>query len=264
MVKYTVDGVDYNSKAALQREWRSKVQGLQKRNRRGVQGKRHPARLCVTGSDANFFVEAAFLFQKQRRRLYPADSGSLVTCKASTTVFIDKAGIAFGRGYRGKQVSKYLAKATCVFFGSTADSEKFRAVSSTLGDDPAPCSVNESQKAPGPPSRKVQPPVAAWLRREIQHQIDRYRKEQKKGILTGAYKCALCARTLGKVESHVDHGTGASSFKAISERFQEEKMLRSLRVADIGDAVTGKLWRNYHLRQATLSMTCKDCNLRNK
>ena len=146
MVKYTVDGVDYNSKAALQREWRSKVQELQKRrNRRGVtvqKGNRHPARLCVTGSDATFFVEAAFLFQKQRRRLYPADSGSLVTCKASTTVFIDKAGIAFGRGYRGKRVSKYLAKATCVFFGSTADTEKFRAVSSTLGDDPAPCSVN--------------------------------------------------------------------------------------------------------------------------
>lgn len=250
-MKYTIGSVEYTSKSALQREWRSRVKRLYTQHTKGKKSKKN--RLLLTGSDADFFVEVAYLFEKQRCRLYPTLGQSLTTCKASTVVFLAKAGTAFG-SYRGKRVSKYMADATCVFFGCAADNTRYRSVSSALGDT---CS------APTKPGQ-VTPQVAAWMRREIQHQIDRFRKEQKKGIITGTYKCKLCGRALGRVESHVDHGTGAKSFKSISLRFQTEKLMRPVTVCDMTDPTIGKLWRNFHLRNATLAMTCRDCNLRNK
>lgn len=253
MAKYTVCGSEYRSKAAVQREWRARMKALLKQHKQGVRGRHTGGRVLVPVSEGEWFVEAAFLFGKQRARLYPSSAPSLHCCKLSTRVFIDRAGLAFGK-YAGKRVSKYMANASCVFFCCATDPSTYRSVSSDLGEPPKPGSDGKCAKSA----------IVAWLRREIQHQIDRFRNEQKKGILLGTYKCKLCNTALGKIESHVDHGTGTKSFKSIAARFQTDKLFRPLTPEDITSTNIAKRWKTFHLNEATLTMTCRDCNLRNK
>lgn len=260
-MKYTVQGQSYTSKTALQREWRQRLTKADKLAQKGSvkasnrlfkhpkkRGKSVP-RVQLEPEQAAWFLEVAMQFPKQRQRIFPTNATDITTVKARTAVFIDRAGVAFGN-YYGKKASKYLTNARCIFFQNKADPSQFRTVPADFG--PVASQGGAST-------------VTSWMRQAIQHQIDRFRKKQvaeaKKG---GKYVCAICDRRLGGVESHVDHGVGPDSFKAIKADFQTNEMKRELKLTDTTNEGVLKRWRAFHLGRAKLRMTCRNCNLTNK
>lgn len=247
-MKYNVQGEDFKNKTALQRAWRTKLSELckrvpQKRTHTDIMQKpvaTRRNRIALAAEDAEWFVESAFHFDKQRSRLYPDGVDTLATAKVTNEVFIDNASIGFGALF-GARVPRHLKR--CIFFQQMGVPHKFRTVSSMLKDDDL--------------KRDTKTTVIAWLRQAVQYQINKFRKEQRKSC---DYKCALCAVDLSKGENHVDHGVGMDSFKEIAKRFQETN---DVTVANLKSAMCKK-WRRFHQRNANLSMTCRSCNLTNK
>ena len=218
-MKYEVQGQQFNSKAALQRAWRERVTNAVVRAR---------ARCLLSVPESHWFIEAAFHFEKQRARLYPDGVQLLDLAKTTNEVFISKP--------------TNLAKAApkCVFFQQVGLRHKCRTVSSMLQDHDT--------------ERDTKTTVAAWLRQSIQYQIDSFRSKQKR---SKPYSCFRCGAELADRENHVDHGTGADSFKEIARRFG------TLTLADLKGS-TRTRWRKFHLKNANLTMTCRPCNLTNK
>lgn len=258
MVKYTVAGEEFTSRTALRKAWQQRVKSAtgtvvksgtvaaSGNKRKRVTGKAR--RIMLEPSAARWFIEVAFLFGKQRSKLYPSGVNDIHTAQATNVVFLDRADLGFG-SYSGKK-NKHLRGSKCVFFQHATDKFKFRAVSSDLGD------VDERKDG-----RAL---VIQWLRREIQCQIDNFREKQRALIKDGGYRCAICKTTLGSIESHVDHGVGQESFKELVNRFQEKELKRPLNTTDMRDNSIANHWKRFHRLHARLSMTCKQCNLTNK
>ena len=153
MPKYTVQGKEHASKAALQLEWRKRVKrivkrkppvvqctGQQPKRAKGVAPKHESKRTVLSVKEGEWFTEAAALFPKTRARLYPSEEQhNTALCRRMTRVFVAKAGLAFGR-YRE---NSYTAKADCIFRRATETTTQFRrwrAISANPG-------LNQKHKA---------------------------------------------------------------------------------------------------------------------
>jgi len=247
-MKYTVQGVQFNSKTALQRAWRDKFGGICKYKKTKNSAFTKPVlkkrgQIEIEGDDADWFIEAAFKFDKQRARLYPDGVDDMEYAKSANNVFIDNASTGFGSLFGGR-IPKHMKK--CIFFQDKEVPHKFRTVNSLLKDDDL--------------QRDTKTAAVAWLRQAVQSQIDLFRSRQRK---SKSYICALCACDISGQENHVDHGVGIDSFKAIAQRFQDEEIGRPLAIADMKSNMKKK-WRKFHKYNANLSMTCRACNLTNK
>ena len=250
-MKYTVQGEEFKSKTALQRAWRARFGELCKGKKAPAQANtvcRKPVvkkrgKVAIEGADADWFIEAAFHFDKQRARLYPDGVDDLEVAFAANNVFAENASVGFGSLF-GARVPKHLKK--CIFFQDKQVPYRFRTVNSMLQNDDV--------------KRDAKTAAIAWLRQAIQPQIDSFRVRNRK---YSTYRCALCACDLKGEENHVDHGVGRDSFREIAQRFQDEQLQRPLTLDDL-KCGTKKKWRRYHKLQATLSMTCRACNLTNK
>lgn len=244
-MKYTIEGKTYNSKAAVSREWKHRLAACHKEASVNLFSGMKPAQAkYVNATDSKWFIEAAWQFSKQRSRLYPINGlRDLDSALANTSVFIDSASRAFGK-FRGVHSCQRAVK--CVFFQNSRVLHQFRTVSSQLGD--------------ADPEKDARTSMIAWLRREIQPQIDTFRKTAK--FEANAYKCCICERLLGSTENHVDHGTGMHSFKSIVAAF-EATMQGKFAITDMNPKVA-RQWRAFHKTHAKLSMTCRQCNLTNK
>lgn len=250
-MKYTVQGEEFGSKTALQRAWRVRFGEVCKRRkapkepstvcRKPVVKKR--GRIDIAGEEADWFIEAAFHFDKQRARLYPEGVDALGVALSANNVFAENASAGFGSLFGGR-VPKHLKK--CIFFQDKQVPHRFRTVNSMLKDDDL--------------KRDTKTAIIAWLRQAIQPQIDSFRAKDRK---YGTYHCFLCACDLKGEENHVDHGVGRDSFREIAQRFQDEGLGRPLTLDDLKGGMTKK-WRRYHKTNATLQMTCRTCNLTNK
>ena len=238
MVKrYKVPGTENEySRTALQREWSKRV------NKYHTPSGRHR----VQPEDKDWFIDVAFMFDKQRAKLYHGAAATVNDCKRQTNVFVDKAGLGFG-SYHGKK-STHVRKSRCVYFQSALHNFKFRAVSSALAD------VNEV--------KDERDRIVEWLRTEIECQIKSFRKANRGG------RCHLCRRPLSGKLTHVDHGIAENSFRCIAKDFQtqghEGGIGRPLSLEDTKDAAIGRLWKTFHKSRANLTMTCSKCNLTNK
>ena len=250
-MKYTVQGEEFRSKTALQREWRTRFGEICKRRRcptKTAVGSQKSAvnkrgKIDIEGKEREWFIEAAFHFDKQRVRLYPDGVDDLKVALDATNVFAEKASLGFGSLFGGN-VPKNLKK--CIFFQDKKVPYRFRTVNSMLQDDDI--------------RRDTKTTVIAWLRQAIQPQIDSFRTRSRKYT---SFKCAICECDLKGEENHVDHGVGRDSFKEIAQRFQDEELQRPLVIDDLKGTMKKK-WRRHHKRSATLSMTCRFCNLTNK
>ena len=250
-MKYTVQGEEFGSKTALQRAWRVRFGEVCKRRkapkeantvcRKPVVKKR--GRIDIAGEEADWFIEAAFHFDKQRARLYPEGVDALGVALSANNVFAENASAGFGSLFGGR-VPKHLKK--CIFFQDKQVPHRFRTVNSMLKDDDL--------------KRDTKTAIIAWLRQAIQPQIDSFRAKDRK---YGTYHCFLCACDLKGEENHVDHGVGRDSFREIAQRFQDEELGRPLALDDLKGGMTKK-WRRFHKTNATLQMTCRACNLTNK
>ena len=250
-MKYTIQGDEFKSKAALQRAWRAKFAEICKGKKcaavrvnphvkPSAKGRR---KIEMCNEDKHWFIEVAYNFDTQRSRLYPDDERDLEYAKSATEVFIDNASIGFGSLFGGR-VPKHLKK--CVFFQDKNVPHKFRTVNAQLKDNDL--------------KRDTKTAVTAWLRRAIQGQIDTFRTICRK---SDNYKCFLCACELAGQENHVDHGVGTDSFKSIAERFQCAQKSTPLELGELGGNLTMQ-WRRFHKKNANLTMTCRPCNPTNK
>ena len=283
MVKFTMDG-ETHSKTSLQRVWRERVRGIMMRpdaspselaqmsrvpSRQGIakkksgSGRKRSAksssatpsrgRIELSDAQAEWFVKTACLFDKQRSKLYGANTRCPETSLRANRAFIDKASLGFGKYGGSKSGAKHLGNMKCVFFADRHDPTKFRAVSSTLGDFDK---IKDDSRA-----------TKDWMRQAIDSQIERFRHDMKCGD-PERYRCYLCNRQLGiGIESHVDHGVGETSFKRLAERFQTTECLgRGVVAADrkSGNSGTKRKWQDFHRKHCCLTLTCRKCNLKNK
>ena len=233
------------NKTTLKRMWQDKCRS------KGAISKKctdKEQRVYLSGGDKEWFIEVAFLSEKMRTKLYPKNASDLASAKAGTLVFIDKASRGLGVACKSKLPMRHMGKQRCIFFQNKHRKYEFSSVPADLG------AARSCGKAT----------VRAWMRHEVQPQIDAFRRQERALACYGDYICGICNKPLGKKENHVDHGTGEKSFRGIAEAFEHKILKRQLTVEDTKNPQVGKQWRRHHKVHADLRMTCKNCNLVNK
>ena len=81
--------------------------------------------------------------------------------------------------------------------------------------------------------------------------------------MIGNRVCTVFTTWVCTGENHIDHGVGERSFKAIVRRFETD-VLDSSMTSNLCTAALRLKWQAFHRKLASLSLTCKACNLTNK
>lgn len=274
----TVCGEEYHSKTKLQAAWRERVRKYPHPTTalgHKLTGKRADvARPKAT--DVEWFVTAAAAVQGHAKylfgavcsdRLFASDpatrAAELAKALEHTGAYVasvpsgmgtSRKASSFGRGKYGS--NKRKSQHRCVYFTSLTNPQaKDRAVPLTLGE-------TEQVKA-----KKV---CTRWLRQTVSSQIRMYVARRKFASNLKCtqkytpYSCDICGRSCKSKENHVDHGTGPHSFKELVKRFEAEVLQRPCTGADGDSEFIVHKWQQFHKQHAKLSLTCAQCNLKNK
>ena len=265
----TVCGEEYSSKTKLQESWRARVKRYpHKITCLGHRTKGKDASITwPTSKDIEWFVTAAASVQGHVRylfgavcsdRLFGVDEttrqAELAKALEHTTAYV--ASVPTGMGTSRKRSRAKHQVHRCVYFRSLTNPEaKPRAVPLTLGESAA---------------AKEKKLTTRWLREKVSDQIRLYVNRRKKAANLNStkkympYSCDICGRSCHSRENHVDHGTGNHSFKNLVKRFEQEVLDRPVTAADGADESLVVKWKKFHQKHAQLSLTCAQCNLKNK
>lgn len=240
-----VGGNVYTSDTALKRAWKSLAPSLSEPVNKALSALDDGGKRYIEGDLRKWYIEAAYATKYRRDQLQWTD---LDAALRETRVFVARAD------YHNKKPK--CASVRCIFFENPDGYVQ-------------PVSAESTDKARDPATY-----INRLLRTSIQYQIDLFRKCNRliaRGALNGRptkLRCAVCNKCIHG-ESHVDHGTGTKSFRAIAADF-----LRTIIQAGTVDLYSRQVmdllprhiedWKQFHLRRATLTLTHSKCNLTNK
>ena len=270
------------SKTALQAKWRETVGRFSPEcagKQESPDGKRVPrSRVYVKGKDKLFFIHTALQSDKHRHLLYPdkalqsdsfvqnaPNAETIKQIEDSTLVFVDRANttIKHVRGGHIRPPKRQMGRVRCVFF-------KKNKTEHTCSDPSVLHFIQMLQRRHRHPTylfkiRGHSPRCNAPMYPISLTSFGGASARRQRGVGTSA--------SSGKhmpLPTRKTTWTTAEAFRASStfpENFSkqfETQHNRKLTVDDLNTIQTAKEWQKHHRRDAILSMTCRQCNLKNK
>jgi len=244
---YHVRGHAYASDTALTRAWKTLAPALHAPVHPNISPAEDGGKVYLDDETRKWYIEAAYFTPYRRAR---AKFDDLDSALRNTKVYVA----------RGDWLNNNAncAKFRLVFFVHADGSEVALSADAKNKWDNARRSINSD------------------LRQAIADQIRDFRVVNDliaNGAIDGRPKklrCGVCHGCLGSGESHVDHGTGDSSFANLAAQF-----LRTVVPAGASDGIYSKQvaavleehiprWQKFHLKHANLQLTHAACNLANK
>jgi hypothetical protein len=243
-----VDGIEYTSNAALQVAWRSRVKKYCTARSRKI-----PQQTPISNDDVAWFMSICEQCPSHKLKLKNATSATAVP-----TMVVDRSDAGFRPSKvvestrRTPGISKYMKFYPCVFI---IDKKTGR-----LRSLPNKLDMREARVDTG----KTPAYITNWMRSSIESQIDEFRSVSR---LNNEMDCHICKKNVEKRKSHVDHGKGERSFRAIAQAFvtsQDNKIPSFDKLTSKTGSTFRHQWSIFHRKHAILSMSCATCNLTNK